>query len=74
MTSVYIGNDKYRTLQKIRATFLSLSKEKKVTSAGLKQLRHSRRPLAYSLLERENLFMRVIWVLTVSVPEGFLLR
>ena len=34
---------------KFRATFLSLSKEKKATSAGLKRLRRSRRPLAYSL-------------------------
>ena len=31
-----------------RATFLSLSGEKKATSAGLKWLRRSRRPLAYS--------------------------
>ena len=33
----------------MRATFLSLSEEKKATSAGLKRLRRSRRPLAYSL-------------------------
>ena len=36
---------KHRILRKIRATFLSLSREKKATSAGLKRLRHSRRPL-----------------------------
>ena len=41
---------KHRILRKIRATFLSLSEEKKATSAGLKRLRRSRRPLAYSLL------------------------
>ena len=35
--------------EKFRATFLSLSEEKKATSAGLKRLRRSRRPLAYSL-------------------------
>ena len=35
---------------KFRATYLSLSEEKKATSAGLKRLRRSRRPLAYSLL------------------------
>ena len=29
MTHVYIGNDKYRTWRKIRATFLLLSEEKK---------------------------------------------
>ena len=40
---------KHRILRKIRATFLSLSKEKKATSAGVKRLRRSRRPLAYSL-------------------------
>ena len=40
---------KHRILRKIRATFLSLSEEKKATSAGLKRLRRSRRPLAYSL-------------------------
>ena len=46
---MYIGYDKYHTLQKIRATFLSLSDEKKATSAGLKRLGFSCRPLAYSL-------------------------
>ena len=46
MTRVYIGNDKYSTLRKIRATFLSLSEVKNATSAGLKRLRRSRRPLA----------------------------
>ena len=40
---------KHRILRKIRATFLSLSEEKKATSAGVKRLRRSRRPLAYSL-------------------------
>ena len=40
---------KQRILRKIRATFVSLSEEKKATSAGLKRLRRSRRPLAYSL-------------------------
>ena len=41
---------KHRILRKIRATFLSLSEEKKATSAGVKRLRRSRRPLAYSLV------------------------
>ena len=41
-------NDKHHTLRKIRATFLSLSEEKKETSAGQKKLRHSRH-LAHSL-------------------------
>ena len=41
---------KHRILRKIRATFLSLSEEKKATSAGLKRLYRSRRPLAYSLV------------------------
>ena len=41
---------KHRILRKIRATFLSLSEEKKATSAGVKRLRRSRSPLAYSLL------------------------
>ena len=36
MTRVYIGNDKYHTLRKIGATFLSLSEVEKATSAGLK--------------------------------------
>ena len=40
---------KHRILRKVRATFLSLSEEKRATSAGLKRLRRSRRPLAYSL-------------------------
>ena len=40
---------KHRILRKIRATFLSLSEEKKATSAGVKRLSRSRRPLAYSL-------------------------
>ena len=45
---------KHRILRKIRATFLSLSEEKKATSADLKRLRRSRRPLAYSLTSREQ--------------------
>ena len=43
---MYIETPYFR---KIRATFLSLSEEKKATSAGLKRLRRSRRPIAYSL-------------------------
>ena len=41
---------KHRILRKIRATFLSLSEEKKASSAGLKRLRRSHHPLAYSLV------------------------
>ena len=40
---------KHSILRKVRATFLSLSEEKKAKSAGLKQLPRSRRPLSYSL-------------------------
>ena len=50
MTRVYIETPYFAEIfGKFRATFLSLSQEKKATSAGLKRLRRSRRPLAYSL-------------------------
>ena len=48
---------KHRILRKIRATFLSLSEEKKATSAGLKRLRRSRRPLAYSLKTKQSILL-----------------
>ena len=57
---------KHHIFRKIRATFLSLSEEKKATSAGLKRLNRSRRPLAYSLLlhsEQPKLY-RVLAILS----------
>ena len=58
---------KHRILRKIRATFLSLSEEKKATSAGLKRLRRSRCPLAYSL---HNMFL---WSKGPIIPKLSLL-
>ena len=60
---------KHRILRKIRATFLSLSEEKKATSAGLKRLRRSRRPLAYSLFYGTVLFKKEILAYSDLLPN-----
>ena len=63
---------KHRILRKIRATFLSLSEEKKATSAGLKRLRRSRHPLAYSLgIKRFQICIKEMLISKSNFKYGF---